>query len=75
MMYISTGFGGCLGCIYGGLMTQYSTPKWCWFYYSFMGLIVALFACFLTKESELDAVLKDLTPSEISTSLEDYESL
>ena len=32
------------------------------------------FACFLTKESELDAVQKELTPSEISTSLEDYES-
>lgn len=58
MMYLSVGSGGVLGCIYGGLMTQYSSPKWCWFYYSFMGLIIALFACFLTKESELDAEQK-----------------
>jgi hypothetical protein len=54
-MYISTASGGAVGCIYGGLMTQYSSPKWCWFYYSFFGLIEVLFALFLTRKSEEEA--------------------
>ena len=66
-MYISTGFGGALGCIYGGLMTQYSTPLWCWFYYSFFGLVVTLFAFLLSPEAEKDAELL-LGESDISTS-------
>lgn len=63
-MYLSTGFGGIFGCIFGGLMTQYYHPKWCFFWYSWMGLIVAISACFLTKESELDRVSDLDVPSD-----------
>lgn len=58
-MYLSTGSGGVVGCIFGGLMTQYSHPKWCFFAYSFMGLIVTAFAFCLTKESERDSTEAD----------------
>lgn len=75
-MYLSTGTGGIIGCIFGGLMTQYYHPKWCFFWYSFMGLIVSLSACFLTARSEDDRVGNDeATDSDISTSLEDYNSM
>ena len=30
LVYISKGLGGVAGCIIGGLVTQYSHPKWCW---------------------------------------------
>lgn len=36
-------------------MTEYYHPKWCWFYYSFFGIVVAGFAFFLTAEAEEDA--------------------
>ena len=48
LLYLSTGFGGIVGCIYGGLMTEFFHPKWVWFYYSFFGIVVAIFAFFLT---------------------------
>jgi len=67
-MYLSTGFGGALGCIYGGLMTQYSTPLWCWFYYSFFGLIIVVFAILLSAEAEKDVAEEALGESDISTS-------
>ena len=67
-MYISTGVGGALGCIYGGLMTQYSTPLWCWFYYSFFGLIIVVFAILLSAEAEKDVAEEALGESDISTS-------
>jgi len=67
LMYLSTGFGGVCGCIFAGLMTQYYHPKWCFFYYSFFGLIVSIAACRLTKESEMDKVVGDID-SVISTS-------
>ena len=74
-MYLSTGAGGIFGCIFGGLMTQYHHPKWCFFWYSFMGLIVSLAACFLTKKSEDDKVWTDEPEdSDISTSLENYNA-
>jgi len=71
-MYLSTGFGGVAGCIFGGLMTQYSHPKWVFFFYSFFGIFVSVFACRLTAESELDKVVDD-GKSYASTSQEDYE--
>ena len=56
-------------------MTQYHHPKWCFFWYSFMGLIVSLAACFLTKKSEDDKVWTDEPEdSDISTSLENYNA-
>ena len=67
LLYLSSGFGGVLGCIYGGLMTEYVSPMWCWFGYSFFGLIVAFFACLLNKEAEADAEVKK-EDSDISTS-------
>jgi len=30
LVYIAKGFGGVAGCIIGGLVTQYSHPKYCW---------------------------------------------
>lgn len=77
-MYLSTGTGGVLGCIFGGLMTQNCHPKWCFFSYAFAGLLVSGVACFLTKESERDATEADAvsrqSEGDVSTSLEDYES-
>ena len=68
-MYIATGTGGVIGCIFGGLMTEHFHPKWCFFSYSFMGLVVTVAACFLTKESERDRVTpEEASDSEISTS-------
>ena len=75
-MYMSMGAGGVVGCIFGGLMTNYYHPKWCFFSYSWVGLIVTGFAFFLTKESERDRVSADEggTDSDISTSQEAYEA-
>ena len=70
-MYLSTGTGGVIGCIFAGAMTQYYSPKWCFFWYSFMGLFVTIFACRLTMESETNAV--EEASSDISSSQEDYE--
>jgi len=66
---MSSGTGGVIGCIYGGLMTNYYHPKWCFFTYSWLGIIVTIFAIFLTKESEKDRVSNDeASDSDISTS-------
>ena len=73
-MYISTGIGGVIGCIFGGLMTENFHPKWCFFAYSFMGIVVTIFACFLSPEAERDRNVDEEIESEISTSREDYES-
>ena len=68
-MFMSSGTGGVIGCIYGGLMTNYYHPKWCFFTYSWLGIIVTIFAIFLTKESEKDRVSNDeASDSDISTS-------
>lgn len=53
-MYVLTAMGGATGCIFGGLMTEFYHPKWCFFWYSFFGLGIIVFALFLTKESETD---------------------
>jgi MFS-type transporter involved in bile tolerance (Atg22 family) len=75
LIYLSTGLGGAIGCIFAGVMTEYHHPKWCFFYYSFVGLIVTVFACLLTKDSELDIVHDGvIQESDISTSQEDYVS-
>lgn len=41
-----------------------------------MGLVVSIFACFLTKESEQDrvSIYDEASDSDISTSLENYEA-
>lgn len=54
-------------------MSEYSTPTWCWFGYSFFGLIIAGFACALNSRAEDDAE-EELNESDISTSQEDFES-
>jgi hypothetical protein len=76
-MYLTAGTGGVIGCIFGGHMTMYYHPKWCSFWYSWMGLVIAIAACFLSKESNFDKVADDkaVSDSDISTSLENYESL
>ena len=72
------GAGGIFGCIFGGLMTTYYHPKWCFFWYSFMGLIVVIFACFLTKAVEENNVNdgqdEEVSDGNLSTSQEAYES-
>jgi MFS family permease len=59
--------GSAIGCIYAGLMTQYVTPLWALFGYSFFGLITAIFACLLNKNAELDQA-ESPNDSDISTS-------
>ena len=71
-MYLSTGTGGVIGCLFAGLMTEYCHPKWCFFWYSFMGIFTSLMACRLTKESEKDKVAGDAV-SEASSSALSYE--
>jgi len=73
-MYLSTGTGGAAGCIIAGVMTEYTHPKWSFYLYSFVGILISFCACFLTKKSEKDAKVPRATDSEISTSLEDYEA-
>jgi hypothetical protein len=41
--------------------------------FGFVGLLIAIMALFLTKESEMDAT-QVLSESDISTSQEDFES-
>lgn len=72
LMFLATGIGGVIGCIFAGLVTQYSHPKWCFFSYAFLGIIVSLFACRLTPESERDQVVED-GESGISSSQQSYE--
>lgn len=72
LLYLSTGTGGVIGCIFAGLMTQYYHPKWCFFYYSFFGIVVTIFACRLTKESERDKVIGDVD-TVASSSQQSYE--
>ena len=53
---MATGVGGILGCIAGGIMTQYFHPKYSFLLYSFFGLIVSFNGLYLTKASEEDGV-------------------
>ena len=71
-MFLSTGIGGIIGCIFAGLVTEYSHPKWCFFSYAFMGIFVSIYACRLTQESERDKVVED-GESAISSSQQSYE--
>lgn len=73
LLYLSSSFGGVIGCIYGGLMTEYVSPTWCWFGYAFYGLIIVGFACALNKKAEEDGG-EEALDSDISTSQEDFES-
>ena len=75
LMFLTSGTGGIIGCIFAGLMTMSYHPKWCFFWYSWMGLVLAISGFFLTKESEMDTVGDDeASDSDISTSLEQYEA-
>ena len=58
LMYLGWGVGGVAGCIFAGVMTEFYHPKWCFFFYSFFGIIVSVFACRLTKQSEKDQKIK-----------------
>lgn len=73
IMKISGGVGGVFGCLYGGLMTEYVSPLWCWFGYAFLGLLCSFFACMLSPAAEEDqeVVLGD---SDMSTSEEEWGS-
>lgn len=76
VMYVFTALGGATGCVFGGLMTQYYHPKWCFFWYSFFGLLIIVFALFLTKDSEEDITEQyiQLDSDDVSTSEEEYQS-
>ena len=51
---MASGVGGILGCITGGIMTQYFHPRYSFLCYSFFGIIVAIIGSQLTKECEED---------------------
>ena len=72
------GAGGMTGSLVAGFLTENYHPKWCFFWYSWMGLVVTITACFLTKESERDRVAEEEEvaneETDISTSLENYEN-
>jgi hypothetical protein len=72
-MYLSTGLGGVIGCTAGGLLTLHCHPRWCWFWYSWMGLFTSIFALFLTKESEMNEVfsLEDISDHENACALQE----
>ena len=73
IMKLGSGVGGVFGCVYGGLMTEYSTPTWCWFGYAWLGLVCTFFACLLTPTAEEDQEV-ELGASDVSTSEEEYAS-
>ena len=54
LMYVYTAIGGAIGCIFGGYMTENYHPKWCFLCYSFSGLLIILFAYYLSEDSEAD---------------------
>jgi len=51
---MATGVGGIMGCVLGGVMTQYCHPRYSFLAYSFMGLIVAINGTYLTRAAEED---------------------
>jgi MFS family permease len=74
LMWLTVGVGGAAGCIIGGLLTEYCHPKWSFYLYSFVGIIISFAACFLTKDSETNAKVARPTNSEASSELLDYEA-
>ena len=54
--WMATALGGLLGCVTAAIMTKYFHPRYSFFLYSFMGLIVSFNGMYLTKASEEDSV-------------------
>jgi Na+/melibiose symporter-like transporter len=63
-MYLCSGIGGVIGSLLGGYFTKkvpdsdgflHSNTKWCFFWYSWIGLLVSFMALFLTNVSEADS--------------------
>ena len=54
LAWMAQGFGGVIGCLLGGYMTQYCHPKYSFLIFSVMGLVLAVSGCFLSKECEQD---------------------
>ena len=52
--WMATGIGGILGSFFGGYMTQYYHPRYSFFSYSFMVIIVAVIGAQLNPDSEID---------------------
>lgn len=52
LIYFSVGFFGSFGSIFGGIVTEYSEPRWVWFGYSFFGLIIMFMGSCLSKDCE-----------------------
>ena len=74
IFYLSLGFGGIVGCIFGAYMTNFYHPKYCFFALSFLGLNEAYFGCQLTIHSETDYTLTQADlESDLSLRTLEYE--
>lgn len=52
--WVAAGVGGLIGCLIGGVLTQFCHPRVSFLLYSTYGLVVAFNGSLLTKESEED---------------------
>lgn len=52
--WMMSGIGGIFGSFFGGYMTQYYHPRYSFFAYAFMGIVVAAIGSMLNPESETD---------------------
>ena len=52
--WIAIGFGGIIGALFAGYMTENFHPRWAFCWYSFMGLVVSAISVTLSPESEVD---------------------
>ena len=66
--------GGIVGSVLGGLMIQYTHPKYSFLLYSVMGLVITTNGMYLTKSTEEDTPDEDeLERAQYQDAIEDEE--